>query len=624
VNWNAKLKGALLGEMDGADVAARVAGAYPLVELRRQLADQRLDAELAHPGEEWRLTDDLATLESPLWQAEALLALTQSLVEAEQEAHPDRPTMMSPASHDEALMLLGPLDTILAQVSTGLADPARRPTLSGVNLITPTGLGRYQNLAPAYLKGVQRGAERLEGMVQTAISDLSALVGRSGGPDWIANGIRAFAADLAGARTTLQALGIRVSAPGGTQGGEAATVQLARELWQVVNAYLRVGQLVAAPRLMPGAAPLQAPAPAWTPPPPRQQWSPPAQPEWNPPQQNWNQPPQPWNQPPQTWNPPPQQWEPPQQNWTPEQTWTPPEEPPRAMPEIVPTWEPPPAQEWTAPAVETSARPLPDIAVGWHPPEPTPPPPPAVVDEKPRPLPQIGTAPRAAEKAPTTLSPVTSGLPATHKDKDAPRSPVHPIEEARSLPRIGAEPSQGASTPMGPVAKARQADDAPRPLPQIGAEPTPALTTATGPARPVPSATPTPGPPAAAQTKGDGRKIARAERWLLSSTTARRAMRARGEEERAEHDLAAFWDAKGWTLSRQDQAYLDAVTTLTAGGSLAPAGRSLPAAPFPPIHAVTGRGATMLDQTLPAGALLAFDFVRGRLLRLEAKDGVPD
>ncbi|HVA88975.1 MAG TPA: hypothetical protein VNL71_03955, partial [Chloroflexota bacterium] len=305
MNWNAKLKGALHGEVEGADVAARVTGAYPLAELRRQLTDQRLEAELAHPGEEWRLTDDLAPLESPLWQAETLLALAQSLVEAEQEAHPDRPTMMSPASHDEALMLLGPLDAILAQVSTGLADPARRPALTGVNLITPTGLGRYQTLPTAYLKGVQRGAERLEGIALSAISDLETLIGRSGGPDWISQGIRGLRADLAGAQTTLQALGLRVAAPGGTQGGEAATVQLARELWQVVNAYLRAGQLVTAPRLMPGAAPILAPPPPWTPPPPQPAWTPPpSQPAWTPP------PPQPaWTPPPSqpAWTPPPPQ-----------------------------------------------------------------------------------------------------------------------------------------------------------------------------------------------------------------------------------------------------------------------------------------------------------------------------
>jgi len=631
VNWNAKLKGALLGEVDGADVAARVAGAYPLVELRRRLADQRLEAELAHPGEEWRVTDDLATLESPLWQAESLLSLVQSLIEAEQEAHPDRPAMMSPATHDEALMLLDPMDTILAQVSTGLADPARRPVLGGVNLITPTGLGRYQNLPPAYLKGVQRGAERLEGTTQAAISDLEALVGRSGGPDWITNGIRALRADLAGAQTTLQALGIRVSAPGGTQGGEAATVQLARELWQVVNAYLRAGQLAVAPRLMPGAPPLQAPAPAWTPPPPQPSWAPPAQPEWNPPQPNWNQPAQPWNQPPQNWAPPPPQWEPPQQTWAPpEQTWTPPsEEPPRAMPEIVPTWEPP-VQEWTPPlsSVEEPARPLPNIVVGRQAPEPvrTPPSP---IEEKPRPLPQIGApAPGPSEKSRTNMPPVRSGVPTTGTAEPT----AHVAEEsARSLPQIGATPRQGAPPPAGAgPAAARIAEDAPRPLPRIGAEATPASSTDSSPARPVPDAPATPiaeattSLPATARTMGEGRKIARAERWLLSSTAARRAMRARGEEDRAEHDLAAFWDAKGWTLSPEDQAYLDAVATLTATGSLAPAGRSLPAAPFAPIHAVLGRGATLLGQTFPTGALLAFDYLRGRLLRVESTDGIPD
>ncbi len=123
---------------------------------------------------------------------------------------------------------------------------------------------------------------------------------------------------------------------------------------------------------------------------------------------------------------------------------------------------------------------------------------------------------------------------------------------------------------------------------------------------------------------GGGRSVDRSNRWVLSSPTARRAMRARGTEEQAERDLAAFWDAKGWNLSAADQAYLDAVAALTGTGDLALAGRSLSTAPFPPIHTVIGKEVTLLGQILAVGALVTFDYGSGRLLRPRPDDGIAD
>jgi len=49
-------------DVDGADVRALLAASTPLASLRQQLADRRLEAELARVGEEWRIALDLGEI----------------------------------------------------------------------------------------------------------------------------------------------------------------------------------------------------------------------------------------------------------------------------------------------------------------------------------------------------------------------------------------------------------------------------------------------------------------------------------------------------------------------------------------------------------------------------------
>ncbi len=603
MNWNAKIKAALHGEVDGSDVAAQVAAAYSLESLRQGVADRRLEAEIAHAGEEWRVTDDLATVEAPLWWAEALVALAQSLVEGEAEAHPDRPKMMSTHAHDEALALIKPVEGIIAAVSASLVDPSRQLPLRAPSLITPVGTNSG-GVPVAYVRGLQRGAERLEGMAQTALDGLAKLASRSQPPVWLNDGLRALRADMAGAQATLQGMGMRVSSLVATQaGGDANVRQLANELWGVINAYLHVGQLAIAPRLMPGAPGNMAAPPS----PPQYR------PQGNP---NWQQPMAPqgnvgWSSPPA---PPP----PVATNWTPAPqappnaaAWTPPPTPQPPM-QNNPAWTPPP------PAIEEPARTLPPIAPTWERTQ-APTPPPVAPEPEARPLPKIESPSTSATGQVQHASPVT---PAHVEPRSVPK--IEPPaaragSEPRSVPTIetpmAGHPQAGAGGQPPPLPKieppAARVGGAPGSLPKI--EPPTARTGSEPP--------PTDGTAPAAN---GGRPIARTERWLLSSTPARRGLRARGEEDHAEQELGAFWQSKGWALSPADQAYVDGVAALVASGAVAPSGRSLAYSPYAPIYRVTRNGTTLLGQQLPANTLFAFDYRASRLLPLNDRDGVPD
>ena len=133
-----------------------------------------------------------------------------------------------------------------------------------------------------------------------------------------------------------------------------------------------------------------------------------------------------------------------------------------------------------------------------------------------------------------------------------------------------------------------------------------------------------PAQPATPATRHADRHVERAERWLLSSTGARHRLRANGAEDQAERALAAFWQARDWTLSPPDQEYLADVAALVSSGAVNASGRSLNDPPFAPIYRVAGKEVALLGQRLAAGHLFAFDYRNGRLLNLQPQDGVPD
>lgn len=123
---------------------------------------------------------------------------------------------------------------------------------------------------------------------------------------------------------------------------------------------------------------------------------------------------------------------------------------------------------------------------------------------------------------------------------------------------------------------------------------------------------------------GAGRRIDRKDRWLLSSTAARHRLRANGGEDDAERRLAAYWEARSWTLSASGAGYLDQIGALAAQGAVTASGRSLADVPYAPIYKVTASDVALLGQRLAFGALVAFDYRHDRLLLPGPKDGVAD
>ena len=159
MSWGAKIKAALHGDMDGADVAALLAASRVLAALRQDLEGRRLDLQLAHATagasptpaiEEWRVADALGEIAARLWLVENLVMLAQSLYDAESDAHPEAPGAMSGIAHSQALALLQPMESIIAEVSAALVDPTP-PTLVGAASLGPATRGRCGWPAPCII-----------------------------------------------------------------------------------------------------------------------------------------------------------------------------------------------------------------------------------------------------------------------------------------------------------------------------------------------------------------------------------------------------------------------------------------------------------------------------------------
>jgi hypothetical protein len=240
---------------------------------------------------------------------------------------------------------------------------------------------------------------------------------------------------------------------------------------------------------------------------------------------------------------------------------------------------PPPRTPATQPATPARAQQAPSIPV-------------------PAPAPLTPPAP-APPTPPVAAPPVMPSPP--------PPSPV--AERSVPMPRIEIAPEEGHDGPRVTAAP----PDQPRPLPQIG-----------GPASSM--ATPHAAPPVVTTAQPPARQVDRKDRWLLSSRAVRYRLRAAGEEDQAERQLGAFWEARGWSLSAAESRYLDEVQALLAGGAIILSGRSQADAPYPPIYSVVTGAVQILSHTLKPGTLFSYDYRvggRGLLTDLSPKAGVP-
>jgi len=287
MSWSARLKAALSGDVSGADVAAMLAATAPLAALEQELAGRRLGAELDHAEHEWRVCLALAPIAAPLWLGESLVALAQSLLEAEAASHPDRPSDLSPLIHALAAAILQPVAAIIAEVSAALVDPERASGLTAPLTVGPRGtIAAYQLPYPIpapYARGLLLAATRIQGAAQLVLDDTESLVTQSQAPGWLTAALRRVGGELRAAAARLGMLDTRLvpmlRAP---RADEQMLAGICVDLWDALNTALVTGQMLREPRLLPGApapqpyASVQA-APAPTPlPPPAPRPQPPA------------------------------------------------------------------------------------------------------------------------------------------------------------------------------------------------------------------------------------------------------------------------------------------------------------------------------------------------------------
>jgi hypothetical protein len=566
-SWADKIKSALEGLVDGADARARLASAASLASLRRQLADRRLDAELAHIDQPWRVPFTLAPIAGLIQLAEALVTLAQSFSDAEAEAHLDRPTMMSALTHSQILELLEPVDTLQGDISGVLADPNRRPALPLPRLIRPfahTNAGLMAERIPLpYARGLLAGALSLAGATQILSADYGGFFQHPSAPPWLSAGFATIRGDLAAAQIRLEAVELR-AAPilRQSQPDEAALRTLVVDLWDLTNRYLMAAQQISAPALLPGARPLPGTAAAGNQGQARQARTGStrgASPSANP-------------QPPAA---------------GPAHTSPAPETPPPivAMPEIG-------GAPWSSAArVDSPPVRMPEIGLphAGAPGHVTPPP--ATVR-----MPEIGAAHPDAGATPRSIPAIDTITPSV------PHAAVP--EQVRTLPHIG----PGSTAPPGAAAPHPKSDARP------GRSP---LDSSFSSASPVGTA----GPDAPV------RRVEPKDRWLLSAQAARYRLRAAGQEDQAEARLAGFWKTRQWMLSSAESRYLDTVTQAGRSGTIVQSGRSLADCPFAPIYRVGNAPLHILDRSLHPGTLFSYDFQaggKGLLIDLPAQSGIAD
>jgi len=256
MSWNARFRAAMHGDVDGSDVVALLNSTRPLGDLRHGFDDRRLSSELAHIGDEWRVADELAPAAALLWVAEGMVTIAQSLLEAEDAAHPGLRATMSEASFSVCMGLLQPIGRIVAEVSAMLVDPSLGTTLPLPMRVTPPEGAVPYAVYPAHARGLLAAAERLQGSVAGVLQDYLGLAQRSPAPQWFSAGLQRMRAELAAAGSRQEMASARLAPLLAHQALDDLTLrQTATDLWLVIEVYLRAGQTALAPRLLPGAPP---------------------------------------------------------------------------------------------------------------------------------------------------------------------------------------------------------------------------------------------------------------------------------------------------------------------------------------------------------------------------------
>ena len=284
MDWGARLKAAWRGEVSGADLGAMFAATASLSGVQQALADRRLAAEIEHAGDDWRALLAVGRIAAPLWLADALVNLAGAFYDTETQSHPDRPTAVSPYTHDLVAALLSPVEDIIADVTAALADPDRRTTLTVPMHLAPASngdIGTLPDPVPVlYARGLATGARRIHTSAASALTDAQQMVDKSPSPDWLTAGLRRLSGEIQSAGARLDMDEVRLAPLAGERAGDtSALAAVCRDLWNIVDSAVVVGQMASDPHLLPEAAsvtshPVTPPsrplAPPPAPPPPRQ------------------------------------------------------------------------------------------------------------------------------------------------------------------------------------------------------------------------------------------------------------------------------------------------------------------------------------------------------------------
>lgn len=105
-------------------------------------------------------------------------------------------------------------------------------------------------------------------------------------------------------------------------------------------------------------------------------------------------------------------------------------------------------------------------------------------------------------------------------------------------------------------------------------------------------------------------RIDRRERWRLTDGVARQRLVAEGRADWAEDELDELWENKGWTLSADEQRFLDEVEALQHNGAVR-ATSYMAECPFDPVWTAT-RPVTIMGQQIPMGGQLAYNHHHGK------------
>ncbi|HLZ20628.1 MAG TPA: hypothetical protein VKQ30_00695 [Ktedonobacterales bacterium] len=264
--WDTRLKAAWHGEASGSDLAAMFAATAGLTGLKQALEDRRLEAEIEQTGQGWRAILAVGRLAAPLWLAETLVGLAGTFYDAETRSHPDRPSSVSRPIFVVVAALLAPVEDIIADVTTALADPNHLTALTAPLHIGPGGdIAGDASPGPAsgpYAQGLASGARQAHTSSATALASVRTEVARSEAPDWLRAGLQRLDGELQGAGARLDMSETRLTSLTAAHGGDPAMLAaICGDLWKIVDIAAVAGQMIADPHLLPGAATLHSAGP---------------------------------------------------------------------------------------------------------------------------------------------------------------------------------------------------------------------------------------------------------------------------------------------------------------------------------------------------------------------------